>query len=159
MANPLPNNISPPPGPAPFGYIDYKDWTKPTQVKFSDFTDGLSNTMLMSEILMASESVRDERGDLTDDDRPSGKFMTLDTPNTGIDVATRSGADYCDPALQTVAPCITGANGKTSARSRHTGGVNVCVSDGSVRFVSNGISLANWQAASTISGGEVLGLD
>lgn len=159
MKNPLLDSDPRPLGPAPFGYVDYKDWTKPTKVKFTDFADGLSTTLLMSEVIMASEGVRDERGDITDDDRPSGKFMTVDTPNAGIDVATRSGSDYCDPALQTVAPCTLGANGKTSARSKHVGGVNVAMCDGSVRFVTNGVSLASWQAASTISGGETLGLD
>jgi prepilin-type N-terminal cleavage/methylation domain-containing protein len=159
---PITNPITPgtkPLGPAPFGYVDNSDWTKPVTKKFADFTDGLSNTMLMSEVIMATDFVKDERGDLTDDDRPSGKFMTVDTPNTGIDVATRSGAGYCDPALQTIAPCVQATYGKSSARSKHAGGVNVGMSDGSIRFVSERISLAAWQAASTISGGEILGLD
>jgi prepilin-type N-terminal cleavage/methylation domain-containing protein/prepilin-type processing-associated H-X9-DG protein len=159
--NPLPDTDPRPIGRAPFAYVGHSagDWTKPVQMKFTDFMDGLSNTMLMSEIIMATDFVKDERGDLTDDDRPSGKFMTVDTPNNGIDVATRSASDYCDPALQKIAPCVIGTYGKTSARSKHTGGVNVAMSDGSVRFVSNSVPLANWQAASTINGGEILGLD
>jgi prepilin-type processing-associated H-X9-DG protein len=47
----------------------------------------------------------------------------------------------------------------TTANSRHTNGVNVCLCDGSVRFVTNSISLATWRAAGTIQGGEVLGSD
>jgi prepilin-type N-terminal cleavage/methylation domain-containing protein/prepilin-type processing-associated H-X9-DG protein len=46
-----------------------------------------------------------------------------------------------------------------AARSWHTGGVNVCLCDGSVRFVANGISFATWQALGTRAGGEVLGSD
>ena len=33
---------------------------------------------------------------------------------------------------------------QANARSRHTGGVNVAMSDGSVRFVRNSISQAVW---------------
>jgi prepilin-type processing-associated H-X9-DG protein len=47
----------------------------------------------------------------------------------------------------------------SAARSKHIGGVNVGMADGSIRFVSNGISLATWRALGTISGGEVLGPD
>jgi prepilin-type N-terminal cleavage/methylation domain-containing protein/prepilin-type processing-associated H-X9-DG protein len=43
------------------------------------------------------------------------------------------------------------------ARSRHTGGVNVALCDGSVRFVSDNVSLVNWRAISTRDGGEVVG--
>jgi prepilin-type N-terminal cleavage/methylation domain-containing protein/prepilin-type processing-associated H-X9-DG protein len=41
--------------------------------------------------------------------------------------------------------------------SRHTGGVNVVFGDGSVRFVSNNISLQNWRAMGSRDGGEVVG--
>ena len=41
------------------------------------------------------------------------------------------------------------------ARSRHTGGVNVVMCDGSVQFVVDGVDLAIWRAASTTKGDEV----
>src|SRR5262249_31761619 len=43
-----------------------------------------------------------------------------------------------------------------AARSNHSGGVNVCLGDGSVRFVSNGIALDTWRALGTRAGGEVI---
>jgi prepilin-type N-terminal cleavage/methylation domain-containing protein/prepilin-type processing-associated H-X9-DG protein len=45
------------------------------------------------------------------------------------------------------------------ATSPHTGGINVGLGDGSVRFVSGSISGATWLAACTPAGGEVLGSD
>ena len=47
-------------------------------------------------------------------------------------------------------------HGLSTARSRHTGGVNLWMCDGSVRFVPNSISLATWRALATRTGGEVL---
>jgi prepilin-type N-terminal cleavage/methylation domain-containing protein/prepilin-type processing-associated H-X9-DG protein len=43
-----------------------------------------------------------------------------------------------------------------TARSKHTGGVNMAMGDGSVRFVTNAINLATWQAIGTASGGETI---
>jgi prepilin-type N-terminal cleavage/methylation domain-containing protein/prepilin-type processing-associated H-X9-DG protein len=44
-----------------------------------------------------------------------------------------------------------------AARSLHDGGVNLLLCDGSVRFVSNSISLITWQKLATRAGGEVVG--
>jgi prepilin-type N-terminal cleavage/methylation domain-containing protein/prepilin-type processing-associated H-X9-DG protein len=43
-----------------------------------------------------------------------------------------------------------------AARSKHPAGVNVCFTDGSVHFITNGISFPTWQALGTRGGGEVL---
>jgi prepilin-type N-terminal cleavage/methylation domain-containing protein/prepilin-type processing-associated H-X9-DG protein len=45
------------------------------------------------------------------------------------------------------------------ASSPHTGGINCGMADGSVRFVSNGISANTWWYALTANGGDVLGSD
>lgn len=44
-----------------------------------------------------------------------------------------------------------------AARSRHPGGVNVLVSDGSVNFISENIDLLTWRALGTRNGSEVSG--
>ena len=56
--------------------------------------------------------------------------------------------------------CADGASGFTrwhlGASSYHTGGVNVCMADGSVRFVSDNINFPTWQAMGSRAGGEVI---
>ena len=44
-----------------------------------------------------------------------------------------------------------------AARSNHAGGVNVALGDGSVRFVSDSVSLATWQALATRAAGDAVG--
>jgi prepilin-type N-terminal cleavage/methylation domain-containing protein/prepilin-type processing-associated H-X9-DG protein len=52
--------------------------------------------------------------------------------------------------------CQAWGRGWFSARSAHTGGVNVCLADGSVRFIRDSINLAVWRAYATRAGGEVI---
>jgi prepilin-type processing-associated H-X9-DG protein len=53
-------------------------------------------------------------------------------------------------------PDLTAGSGRlTAARSRHPGGVNVGLCDGSVRFISNSIERTTWHALWTRAGGEV----
>jgi prepilin-type processing-associated H-X9-DG protein len=47
----------------------------------------------------------------------------------------------------------------TTANSLHPGGVNVCMADGSVRFVKSSINLATWRAVGSRNGGEVISGD
>lgn len=47
------------------------------------------------------------------------------------------------------------AYGWRAARSRHPGGVNVLMADGSGQFVEDGVDAAVWRALSTRAGGEV----
>jgi prepilin-type N-terminal cleavage/methylation domain-containing protein/prepilin-type processing-associated H-X9-DG protein len=45
------------------------------------------------------------------------------------------------------------------ASSYHSGGANVCMADGSVRFVPDGIDMDAWMAAGSRNGGEALNLN
>jgi prepilin-type N-terminal cleavage/methylation domain-containing protein/prepilin-type processing-associated H-X9-DG protein len=47
----------------------------------------------------------------------------------------------------------------TTANSRHAGGVNVCLADGSVRFFKSAVNLTIWQAVGTRNGGEIISSD
>jgi prepilin-type processing-associated H-X9-DG protein len=77
--------------------------------------------------------------------------MTDYTPNSGIDVM------YCIGSNDPMAPCVYSSPGLASARSRHTNGVNVLFCDGSVKFISNSVSLTTWQALGTMSSGDLPG--
>jgi prepilin-type N-terminal cleavage/methylation domain-containing protein/prepilin-type processing-associated H-X9-DG protein len=142
---------------APFSHVGGYRHT-PMIVSFAKITDGTSNTLLMSEYIMAlSPDDNDWRGDIQNDDG-TFHFMTLTTPNTSVpDIVNWAIPNPSDTAM----PVLTaGPLQFNAARSRHTGGgVNVALCDGSIRFASNSISLATWQALGTMNGGEVIGSD
>jgi prepilin-type N-terminal cleavage/methylation domain-containing protein/prepilin-type processing-associated H-X9-DG protein len=125
-------------------------------VQFKEITDGLSNTLL------ASETVQGANGDLRGFTwwGWSAGFETRATPNTSVPDTLQS-ADYCIPTLPNP-PCNGPSTASSyfwaAARSRHPGGVNAAMCDGSVHFVVDEIDLATWRAASTTQGEETVGL-
>jgi prepilin-type processing-associated H-X9-DG protein len=116
-------------------------------------TDGTSNTLMMSERIMAApDNLYDIRGDIINDDRGCHNFMTINTPNSSVRDELRFWAANPDPMM----PSVSASNAQNAARSRHSGGVNVSLCDGSVRFVTNSIALSTWQWLGTMNGGEVI---
>jgi prepilin-type N-terminal cleavage/methylation domain-containing protein/prepilin-type processing-associated H-X9-DG protein len=148
---------TPPPagvGMAPFAHLGGNRST-PEVTRMTSISDGTSNTLMMSETLMAwSHDDNDWRGDIQNDDGVF-KFMTLTTPNSSAPDVSNWAIPTGDPLM----PVSTAGAEYSAARSRHTGGVNAALCDGSVRFVSNTVSLYTWQALGTMNGGEVLGSD
>ncbi len=47
----------------------------------------------------------------------------------------------------------------STASSRHSGGVNVLFSDGSIRFIKSSVNLETWSALGSKNGGEVISAD
>ena len=157
--NPIPHLASPPTPylQAPFGFNNDNPAT-PQNSSIRDLTDGTSNTLMMSENrIPGSDSEPDNRGDVINNDPAWGAFafMTINTPNSGTDIM--NGGQGCGNNTILNAPCATGANVQLSARSQHVGGVHVLLCDGSVRFASNNISLAVWQALGSMNGGDIVG--
>jgi len=140
---------------AAFGYTDYASVDKPRQTKFEEIRDGLSNSLMMSEVRMhPNDTSMDQRGDINNNDG-SSRFMTINTPNVGTDNML---SPWCESTVEL--PCtMSSTNTHFTARSKHPGGVVVLLCDGSVRFVANSVSLKTWQAASTIDGDDTLGSD
>jgi len=136
-------------GYAPFAHLNGNRST-PLVVRLSDIIDGASNTLMMSETLMAQSHEDDDwRGDIQNDDGVF-KFMTLTTPNSSAPDVVNWAIPNKDPLM----PVSTAGSEYSAARSRHLGGVNVSMCDGSVRYIDNLIPLSVWQALGTMNGGE-----
>jgi prepilin-type N-terminal cleavage/methylation domain-containing protein/prepilin-type processing-associated H-X9-DG protein len=140
---------------APFGYLDYKSHNLPRLTRLAEIVDGTSNTMLLSESLTTRDGDKDHRGDMLNDGEVCAYYMTIQSPNSPAPDVELSGFCVSRPEIQM--PCTTAPNHYRAARSRHPNGVNVGFGDGSVRFVTNNIPLAVWQAVGTMNGGESLG--
>jgi prepilin-type N-terminal cleavage/methylation domain-containing protein/prepilin-type processing-associated H-X9-DG protein len=123
-------------------------------VRVSEITDGTSNTLMASETIQGRQASEDLRG-YTWWGGAAG-FTAYAAPNSSQpDVLTGGGCyDPISPAM----PCTTTSTNALPrmvvARSLHTGGVNVAMCDGSVRFVPNTIDINVWRALSTSQGGE-----
>ncbi len=135
--------------------------------KFTQITDGTSNTLMLSEVLGFDSSL-DGRGGWVLQSMGSSNFSAKWEPNaqgTGVDPETnetlpkRDRIAICDLFIQAGDPMsceIHRASDQVwaAARSRHSGGVNAAMCDASVRFVSDGIDLRTWRALATREGGE-----
>lgn len=143
----------PPPtsGRAPFGH-EGGNRSTPYVTTMASITDGTSNTLLMSEYLITKSPNDDDwRGDIHNDDGVF-KFMTLTTPNSSALDVVNWAINFNDPKM----PVTTAGTQFNAARSRHSGGVNALLADGSVRFVRDTINLQTWQRLGTMDGGEVV---
>jgi len=137
---------------APF--IKVASWnSNPQTMRFSDVSDGLSNTLAFSE------TVQGHANDLRGFAWWNGgaHFETLLAPNTSQPDVLES-SSYCVTSDVYNPPC-TGATTSNptsiAARSRHPAGVMAALCDGSVRFVPNTINLDVWRGLSTAAGREV----
>jgi len=135
-------------------------------VGLAEMTDGTSNTMLLSEVICAaSDSAFDFHGQLFNDEGPGPAFMTVTGPNSSTpdscycyQGASGSALNTNDPFIPCTGTPLSGDERYQAARSKHSGGVNVSMADGSVRFVSETIDLEVWRAAGSTKGGETKSL-
>src|SRR5262249_53338677 len=128
---------------------------RPGTTTLLGITDGTSNTLLLSESLIAKvASDNDWRGDIHNDDGVF-RFHTVVTPNSSAPDLISS-TTFFRPNSDPLMPVALGNPQRAAARSRHAGGVNASMCDGSVRFVRNAINLNTWRAMGSMAGGEVV---
>jgi prepilin-type N-terminal cleavage/methylation domain-containing protein/prepilin-type processing-associated H-X9-DG protein len=136
-------------GIAPFGNNN-GDRSQYRLTTFRQITDGTSNTLMMSEYLKAWSTEDDDwRGDIHNDDGVF-RFHTINPPNSSVPDNVAWAIPNNDPLM----PVTTSGGEQNAARSRHEGGVNAALCDGSVRFFANDIAPLTWQALGTMNGGE-----
>lgn len=134
-----------------------------TKARFRDFTDGTSNTLAVSEVVIGfyREGVNDSGNNTvctagskdTSSTRQAGYswfytyypqaafFNTFVAPNNKLSVDCGVNSDRVNQA----------------ARSMHVGGVQATLCDGSVRFISENIDLGTWANLGNKADGNVLG--
>jgi prepilin-type N-terminal cleavage/methylation domain-containing protein/prepilin-type processing-associated H-X9-DG protein len=130
-----------------------------TACRLNMVTDGLSNTLFLVE----------------DAGRPTRYRLGKVMPGINQTYSQVSGSGWCQQnsiilagyqpdggivdAPSPVGPCMVNCNNSKSIYSFHTGGANVLLGDGSVRFLRQSVSADVVTAAASRSGGETLQLD
>ena len=156
-----------------------------SETGMSDVTDGLSNTIMLGEILTGDDddgpySVGDvvRNQPLPNYDAfPTqasvdayGQLCETNKSNNNSRVGYNWGSTAMNAAINTIAPpnymypsgqncggCwISDSDGNFPSRSKHPGGVNVALGDGSVRFVGQTIEFNLWQALGSRNGRETV---
>lgn len=120
----------------------------------SDILDGTSSTLLVAEVLQGKQS--DLRGFTWWGDASS--MTTYLGPNSTIPDRIYS-PPYCVNMPEINLPCAVSTSTEPTmfaSRSRHPGGVQVVLCDGSARFISENINIDTWRAYGTTSGSEVI---
>jgi prepilin-type N-terminal cleavage/methylation domain-containing protein/prepilin-type processing-associated H-X9-DG protein len=128
--------------------------TRNAGTKFTDITDGASNTIMigedsgrpqfyasggtpMSAAVIASQGLVPKEGGWAD-------------PNAAFSI------DGSNPDGSVPGTCPANCSNNSELYGFHTGGCNVCFADGSVHFMSSSMQLCTLAALVTRSGGEVI---
>jgi prepilin-type N-terminal cleavage/methylation domain-containing protein/prepilin-type processing-associated H-X9-DG protein len=145
-------------------------------VSITDITDGTSNTAMFSESIYGDGTAGLSPGPAT----PNPVDLAKHISGSGMDPATcastttytgQRGDRWINGGYLSTAynhwqtpnsstfDCLNSSNnfGLKTARSRHPGGVQLLLCDGSVRFVRDAVAADVWRALATRSGGEVPG--
>jgi prepilin-type N-terminal cleavage/methylation domain-containing protein/prepilin-type processing-associated H-X9-DG protein len=148
-------------------------------IRLSEVRDGTSNTILASEKLMGDYNQglasidRDIYVSATWPTTLAEAFQNCeatDNTSTPSNGESGSGAPWLDGFLHTsIFKVVSTPNKKScymyparlimSASSRHPGGVNVALCDGSVRFIKNTIDRTTWWALGSMNGNEAISAD
>ena len=136
------------------GVNDPPDKTETT--RFGQISDGLSNTLLFSETVQGVAGDKLDLRGFTWWGWGAG-FETSLTPNTTQNdlMQQKSSCNAADPANP---PCdghsLFASVMRAAARSRHVGGVNATMCDGSVRFFVDDVDELVWRGLGSTDGSE-----
>ncbi|QDT65427.1 DUF1559 domain-containing protein [Calycomorphotria hydatis] len=133
-----------------------------SHTRFRDVTDGLSNTMAVSECLVGGLVLGDSN------EIPNGELTTCIVTGTPTERTNRGESwfsgriqSFLFNTLKTPNPVEPDCRrydsiGNMAARSQHIGGVQILMSDGSVHFISENINLTLWQNLGDRADGNVV---
>lgn len=150
-------------------YGENLDVVKNPGATLASITDGLSNTVAFSETLLGAGGTAPTASNDVNAFYKQANPLSQANCDASTTFVTDRGSSWADGAFNcglynNVRPpnspqfdCVQHSNPAwKAARSRHSGGVNVLLADGSVRFVRDSIALPTWQAMGTRAGGEVV---
>ena len=153
--------------------------------RIAEITDGTSNVILAGEYLPGIDAANGFKAvnaiTVANRTYPTQAELDVVAAAPAARVLTNNGRwwawhSHSNSLFNTAAPpnwkCQNGAGGAgvggaglawdscigiTPSRSQHPGGVNVCLADGSVRFMRDNITLLTWQILGNIGDGQPLG--
>ncbi|MEX2170801.1 MAG: DUF1559 domain-containing protein [Pirellulales bacterium] len=125
-----------------------------SKVNSAKVNDGLSKTLLLSEITLVEDTVsQDIRGRYYNPAHGGVLFTTLYPPNTELPDRVK----WCSRESPPYAPCTETTRVMfNSARSHHAGVANACRADGSVVTISNDVDVLVYNATGSRNGGETI---
>ena len=124
--------------------------------RVADIRDGTSNTLAVSEVIGYNHHA-DGRGAWIASTAGGSTFMARTTPDSRDN--DNLAMCYSGIPADDIRHCTqnrSDGNIWAAARSRHPGGVNAAMCDGSSRFFSDSIDLLTWRALATREGGETV---
>jgi len=156
-----------------------------SRIRFSDMTDGSSNTAAMTESLLGEGPTVSGAATPPSSEKRVYRNLTFGQNISDANCAAATTYNSADPRQFSwysgeircasynhyygpntrLYDCVANgpaslgyiASGWKAPRSQHSGGVNLLLSDCSCRFIGDSIDMGIWRALGTRSGGEVVG--
>jgi prepilin-type processing-associated H-X9-DG protein len=123
-----------------------------SNTRIKDISDGTSKTAMISELIVCPDVTGgDHRGRYYNTYTGGILFSTIEPPNTTLPDRMR----FVQP-LPKAPGFATNQNIFMAARSYHSGGVNLGLADGSVRFVGDTVNAVVFRALGSRSNGEAI---